>query len=130
MAIDESVVGREFSAPEPYEVTEQAVRAFAAATRSSGGRVPPTFPIVVAFRAMAEFIVAGGLDLSRVVHGDEHFAYARPVRVGDVLDATLTVDNVRDVSGNGFYTTTTRITDDAGELVCTARATLVHRAAA
>jgi acyl dehydratase len=50
--------------------------------------------------------------------------------VGDVLDATLTVDNVRDVSGNGFYTTTTRITDDAGELVCTARATLVHRAAA
>ncbi|GAA3814594.1 FAS1-like dehydratase domain-containing protein [Nocardioides panacisoli] len=130
MPIDESIAGREFSAARPYEVTERAVRAFAAATRASGDRVPATFPIVVAFHAMAEFIVAGGLDLSRVVHGDEHFAYERPLRIGDTLSATLTVDNVRDVSGNGFYSTTTRITDEAGDLVCTARATLVHRAAA
>lgn len=127
MPIDASLAGREFAAAEPYLVTEEAVRAFAEATRSTSSRIPATFPIVVAFRAMAEFMVAGGLDLSKVVHGDESFAYERPLRVGDRLAATLTVDNVRDVRGNGFFATTTRITDDTGALVCTARATIVHR---
>lgn len=130
MPTESSLAGRVFRAAQPYEVTEEAVRAFADATGSTTARVPPTFPIVVAFHAMAEFMVAGGLDLSRVVHGDQFFRYERPLAIGDVLSAELTVDNVRDVRGNEFYATTTQITDDSGALVCTARATLVHRSAA
>lgn len=123
----ESLQGREFAARAPYTVTSEAVADFAAATGWTGDRVPPTFPIVVAFHAMAEFMVAGGLDLSRVVHGDERFVYERPVAVGDTLSAVLTVDGVRRVRTNDFYKTTTLITDEAGVLVCTATATIVHR---
>lgn len=123
----ESLEGREFAARAPYTVTSEAVADFAAATGWAGDRVPPTFPIVVAFHAMAEFMVAGGLDLSRVVHGDEKFVYERPIAVGDTLSAVLTVDGVRRVRTNDFYKTTTLITDDTGALVCTATATIVHR---
>lgn len=123
----DDLVGREFAAASPYAVTQETVDAFAAATGWTGTQLPPTFPIVVAFHAMAEFMVAGGLDLSRVVHGDQRFRYERPVAVGDTLHATLTVDKVRAVQANDFYGTTTLITDDTGALVCTASATLVHR---
>lgn len=126
----EGLVGREFAAKTPYDVTADAVAKFAAATRWPGDQLPPTFPIVVAFDAMAEFFVGGGLDLSKVVHGDEGFAYERPIVVGDQLSAVLTVDSVRDVRGNEFFKTTTRITDADGALVCTATATIVHRSLA
>ena len=123
----ESLVGREFAARAPYTVTSEAGADFAAATGWAGDRVPPTFPIVVAFHAMAEFMVAGGLDLSRVVHGDERFVYERPILVGDTLSAVLTVDGVRRVRTNDFYKTTTLVSDHSGALVCTATATIVHR---
>lgn len=123
----ESLVGRELAARAPYTVTSEAVADFAAATGWAGDRVPPTFPIVVAFHAMAEFMVAGGLDLSRVFQGDERFVYERPILVGDTLSAVLTVDGVRRVRTNDFYKTTTLVSDDSGALVCTATATIVHR---
>ena len=123
----DELVGREFAAASPYAVTQEAVDAFATATGWTGQALPPTFPIVVAFQAMADFMVTGGLELSRVVHGDQRFTYERPLAVGDTLSATLTVDKVRAVQSNDFYGTTTRITDQSGSLVCTASATLVHR---
>ena len=33
-----------------------------------------------------------GLDYSRVVHGDQRFAYTRPVRAGDRLTVTSTIE--------------------------------------
>lgn len=127
MSEAESLEGREFAAPALYSVTSEAVERFAAATGWTGERVPPTFPFVVAFSAMAAFFDASGLDLSRVVHGDEKFVYERPIAVGDTLTAVLTVDGVRRVRTNDFYKTTTLITDESGALVCTATATIVHR---
>src|SRR3712207_8114914 len=51
---------RSFPPTEAYEVTEEALRSFAAATGGSfaGGPAPATFPIVVAFRAMNGFLAA------------------------------------------------------------------------
>ena len=48
---------------------------------------PPTFPFVLTFQASRQIIDDPelGLDYSRVVHGEQRFAYARPVRAGDVL---------------------------------------------
>ena len=34
------------------------------------------------------------LALRRIVHGDQRFDYARPLRAGDVVSATLTIDKV------------------------------------
>jgi acyl dehydratase len=65
--------------------------------------------------------------LHNVVHGQQKFAYERPVRVGDRLVAELIVTSLRQVAGTDIIATSSRITDGSGELVCTADATLVHK---
>ena len=131
MAIDESLVGKEFPPTRPYAVSEDKAREFAAATGASydDGPVPATFPIVLAFDAMNSFLEAESIDLFRIVHGDQRFAYERPVRPGDVLSATLTVASLRQIGGNDIIGTRSLVTDADGELVCTTSATLVHRGA-
>jgi acyl dehydratase len=127
MPIDTSLVGREFPPTRPYHVTEEEVAAFSAATGTSTARVPATFPIVVTFRALLEFLEAEGVELSRIVHGDQRFSYERPVRIGDDLTATLTVTGLRQIDGTDILRTTSVITDAGGDLVCTTGATIVHR---
>jgi acyl dehydratase len=129
MAVDQSLVGRSFPPTSPYAVTDEAVRAFAESTGASyaGGPAPATFPIVLAFGAMNAFLEAEQLDLHRIVHGEQRFAYERPVVPGDVLTATLTVASLRQIAGNDIIGTTSEITDESGALVCTGTATLVHR---
>jgi acyl dehydratase len=129
MPVDQSLVGRTFPSTEPYEVTEDRIRDFTSAvgTTYDGGAAPPTFPIVVAFEAMNAFLEAESLDLFRIVHGEQKFAYERPIVAGDVLTATLTVASLRQIAGNDILGTTSRITDAAGAVVCTTSATLVHR---
>jgi len=131
MPVDQSLVGREFPPTAPYTVSEEQVRAFAAATGGAydGGPAPATFPIVLAFDAMNAFLAAESIDLFRIVHGEQKFAYERPVVPGDVLTATLTVASLRQISGNDIIGTTSEIRDAEGALVCSTSATLVHRGA-
>ena len=63
------------------------------------------------------------------MHGEQRFAYERPVVEGDVLTATLTVASLRTIGGNDIIGTTSEITDADGALVCSTSATLVHRGA-
>jgi acyl dehydratase len=62
------------------------------------------------------------------VHGQQKFVHERPVQVGDRLSAELTVTKLRQIAGTDIIATSSAITDRAGALVCTAEATLVHRA--
>jgi len=127
--VDQSLVGRSFPPTAPYTVTEDGVRAFAEATGGSyaGGPAPATFPIVMAFEAMNAFLEAERVDLFRIVHGEQRFAYERPIVPGDVLTATLRVATLRQIAGNDIIGTTSEITDADGVLVCSTSATLVHR---
>jgi len=129
--VDADVVGRSYPATAPFEVTEERVRAFVESTGAGyDGSVPPTFPIVPAFEAMMSFLDAEGLDLSRIVHGEQRFAYERPVAVGDVLTCALTVASLRTIGGNDIVGTTSAVTGPDGAVVCTGTATLVHRGGA
>lgn len=131
MPVEESLLGRTFPPTEPYDVSEERVREFVAATGSEydGRTAPATFPIVVAFRAMTALMTDPevGISLHHVVHGEQRFTYTRPVVVGDRLTAALTVDSLRHIGGADIIGTRSEITDEAGEHVCTAYATLVHR---
>ena len=131
MPVDQSLVGRSFPPMAAYEVTEDRLRDFAAAVGVAydGGAAPPTYPIVLAFDAMNAFLAAESIDLFRIVHGEQKFAYERPVRPGDVLSATLEVATLRQIAGNDIIGTTSAITDAGGALVCSTSATLVHRGA-
>ena len=132
MAVEASLAGRSFPPTEPYEVSAERLVEFAKATGSTydGRTAPATFPIVVAFRAMTALMEdpSVGIALHRVVHGEQRFTYTRPVVVGDVLRAALTVDTLRQIGGADIIGTRSEITDAEGRPVCTAFATLVHRA--
>lgn len=132
MAVSPDLAGRTFPPTEPYAVSREKIREFCSAIGAPpGDEAPPTFPIVVAFEAMQRLMTDPqvGIELHNVVHRDQAFEQRRPVRAGDVLSATLTVESVRQAAGTDLIATRTEVTDAAGELLATARATLAHRAA-
>jgi hypothetical protein len=126
--VDSSIVGREFPPVGPYLVSAEKVREFAAAIGwEYADQVPPTFPIVLAGASMNAFLAESGLELSRMVHGEQRFTFERPIVPGDVLVSTLTVASLRQIGGNDIIGTSTAFTDASGDLVGTATATLIHR---
>lgn len=131
MPVDQSLVGRAYPPTSPYAVSEEKVREFVATTGATydGGPAPATFPIVLAFEAMNAFLEAEQVDLFRIVHGEQRFSYTRPIVPGDVLSATLTVASLRQIGGADIIGTTSEITDADSAVVCTTKATLVHRGA-
>jgi acyl dehydratase len=148
MALDPELVGRSYPPSAVYEVGRAKIAEFAtalgdpdpayrdpAAARALGHPdviAPPTFAIVVSLDA-ANVVLADPdveLDYSRVVHGEQRFAHHRPIRAGDRLVATTTIENVRTVAGNDLLTTRVDLTTEDGEPVCTATSMLVARGAA
>ena len=146
MALDPGLVGRSYPPSAVYEVGRAKIAEFATAigdpdpvyrdadaARAAGHPdviAPPTFAIVVSLRAATSVLddpdVA--LDYSRVVHGEQRFTHHRPIRAGDRLVATSTIDNVRTVAGNDMLTTRVDLATEDGEPVCTATSMLVARA--
>ncbi|MFJ7420038.1 MaoC family dehydratase N-terminal domain-containing protein [Streptomyces uncialis] len=147
MALDQSFVGRSYPPTEPYEVGREKIREFAeavgdpnpayldpAAARALGHAdviAPPTFVFAITFKAAEQVIQDPqlGLDYSRVVHGDQRFAYKRPVRAGDRLSVTSTIEGVKSLAGNDILDIRGEVHDAAGEHVVTAWTKLVSRAA-
>jgi acyl dehydratase len=149
VAVDRGFIGREYPAPETYEVGREHVRRFAEAigdlhpayldpeaARALGHPdvvAPPTFLTVLNFRFADSGPVtdpALGLDYSRVVHGEQTFELHRPVVAGDVLTSVQRVDDIRDAGRNEVISTVTEVTDARGEPVATLRSTLVSRGTA
>jgi hypothetical protein len=128
--MDPSLVDRAFPPVGPYLVSAAKVAEFAAATRWRGGGVPPTFPIILLNEAMLAFLADVGASLERIVHGEQRFSYQRPIAIGDELTATLRVASLRTIGGADMIGTLSTITDAQGQVVCEAKATLVHAAGA
>jgi acyl dehydratase len=145
MALDPGLVGRSYPPSAVYEVGRAKIAEFAAAigesdpvhrdaeaARAAGHPdviAPPTFAIVVSLQAATSVLddpdVA--IDYSRVVHGEQRFTHHRPIRAGDRLVATTTIDAVRSVGGNELLTTRVDLATEDGEPVSTATSMLVAR---
>ncbi len=124
------LVGRVFPPVSPYLVGREKVREFARAVfATSDTVVPPTFPVVIQEATLAQLLAEpdGGIDFSRVVHGEQRFTYSRPIVVGDELTATLAVTSVKTLGGNAMVTAESAMVDAAGAHVVTAISTLVVR---
>lgn len=148
MPLDPSFIGRTYPPTPPYEVGREKIKEFARAigddnpayvdpdaARALGHQdviAPPTFPIVVSMAAGHQVVAdpALGLDYGKVVHGDQRFVYTRPVRAGDRLQATVSVENIRSAAGNDLITIRADVATTEGEPVCTTYATLVARGTA
>ena len=148
MPLNQSFVGRTYPPTAPYEVGREKIREFAdainddnpayrspEAARALGHPdviAPPTFAIVVTMAASRVLIADPelGIDYSRVVHGEQRFVHARPVRAGDVLQVTLRVADIRSAAGNDIVSTEADVTTTEGEHVLTAYSTIVARGTA
>jgi len=127
--MDPAIVDRTFGPVGPYVVSAAKAAEFATATQWRGAAIAPTFPILLLNDAMLAFLADVGASLERIVHGEQRFAYRRPLAIGDELSATLRVASLRSLGGAEVIGTVSTITDARGEVVCEARATLVHTGA-
>jgi acyl dehydratase len=145
MGLDASYVGRSYPPVGPYLVGREKIREFALAIGAPDGAyhdpvaaaelghpdviAPPTFPIVL---TMASNVDIGadpglGLDFDRVVHGDQRFAYTRPVRAGDRLMSVCTIEKIMARGGHDFLTTRHDVVTEDGEPVVRVWTRLVVR---
>lgn len=145
MAIDQSIVGKTFPAAEPYQVGREKVREFAtaigdsnpiyhdvAAARALGYAdvvAPPTFGFILQMQGMntALFDPEVGVELHRVIHGEQRFDYVRPIVAGDEIVVTPTIEEVKSRPGMDMITVRGDLTDANGEVVGSLRSVIVHR---
>jgi N-terminal half of MaoC dehydratase len=162
MAITEAHAGRRYSLSHPYHVSAAKIAEFATALGDDNPRyrgespvAPPTFAAVISAQAWNQMFADPELELAleRIVHGDQRFAFFRPLRAGDVVIATAMIDKVRIRAGSELIsatveiaalglspmcpepveghrsrasTSSARISGRDGEPICTAQATFYH----
>jgi len=145
MALDPAIVGKSFPPAEPYQVGREKIREFAAAigetspacndvaaARALGYSdlvAPPTFGFILQMRAMnvALFDPEVGVELARVIHGEQKFDYVRPIVAGDEIVVTPTIEEVKSRPGMDMITVRGDLTDAAGAEVGSLRSVIVHR---
>jgi acyl dehydratase len=122
-------------------VTPEHVAAFAAALgddnpeyRGAEAVAPPTYPIAFMAQALAggmETFLELGLDFMTLVHGEQEFEYARPIRVGETLTLTGRIGDIYEKQGASgtldFVVIETEARDAAGAPVFTSRNVLISR---
>src|SRR5262245_57097397 len=67
------------------------------------GVAPPTYPIAFMTQAMAggmDTFLELGLNFMTLVHGEQEFEYARPIRAGETLTLTGRIADVYEKSGS------------------------------
>jgi acyl dehydratase len=146
--INTSILGKEYP---PFAVTVERgrIKAFAEAIgdlnpfylddevgrASEWGDViaPPTFPVT--FRSTrgdsAALLRDLGVDISRVLHGEQEFEQFRPIRPGETFLCRTRIVDISEKSGRSgpmaFVTRETAVTDGSNEIVATMRQVTVVR---
>jgi acyl dehydratase len=107
-----------------------------AARRGPFGAVvaPPTYPIAFMTQAMAggmDTFLELGLNFMTLVHGEQEFEYARPIRAGETLTLTGRIADVYEKTGSSgtldFVVLETEARDEDGRPVFFSRNTLISR---
>lgn len=70
-----------------------------------------------------------GVDISRILHGEQHFEYHKPVYAGDTLTFTTKITDIYDKKGGAleFFERSTRVVNQVGDLVAVNRGIAVVR---
>ncbi len=145
MALNMAYEGRTFPPTEPYQVGREKIREFAEAIGATDAAyhdpaaaqalghpdviAPPTFPIVITMPATRLISDDPELnfDYARMVHGDQRFAYARPIRAGDELVCVTMIEKLTSRAGLDSIALRADIATTAGEPVVTTWSKLVAR---
>jgi acyl dehydratase len=98
----------------------------------AGVLIPPTYLFCLEMMDAErpfEFLEALNIDLARVLHGEQRFAYHAPVSVGDTLTFHSRVTDVTDKKAGAltFVLVETKVTNQAGLHVADTARTIVVR---
>jgi acyl dehydratase len=146
VAVNTGVIGKTYP-PAAYAVGREKIREYALAVgetnplhldveaaRAAGYDdvvAPPMFAVVYSFPALfpALFDPEVGIDFARMVHGGQEFTWGPLVVAGDEIATTLSVADVSERAGNGFYVFATESVNQRGETVCSGRWSNIVRGA-
>jgi acyl dehydratase len=146
MAISMAAIGKSYP-PLTYAVGREKVREYARAVgetnplhldveaaRSAGYRdvvAPPMFAAVYSLPAIgpAIFDPEVGIDFARMVHGGQEFKWGPLVVAGDEVTTTVTVKDISERAGNGFYVFESVSTNQDGDTVAVGTWSNIVRAA-
>ena len=122
------------------EVEKGKLRLFAKATGQAGPAgfdeaarlpVPPTFLFCLEMERPDPYDWFGevGLELPKVLHGEQSFSYVRPCFSGDVLSFEARIEDIYEKKGGAleFVVKSTRVTNQDGEHVADLRGVIVQR---
>jgi acyl dehydratase len=129
VALNHDLEGKTYP-PVRFRLEEARVRAFADAVGHRGPGVPPTMVTVPEIEAGLSNVVSDpdlGVDLARVLHGEQEYVWARPTALDEVLTAESTIESIRGKGGMQFLTLRTELRDETGRLVVSGRSTLIVR---
>ena len=114
----------------PFTVDPDRVAAFRAVFDEPSG-VPSTFVTAAEFTVIPNIVADPdlGLEFSRVLHGNQEYEFRRPLEEGEILTIRTRIESIREMGGNGFLLLVTSLVEAGGDVVCTARSTLIERAA-
>jgi len=146
VAVNTDVIGRTY-APTTYAIGREKVREYARsvgetdplyldveAARAAGHDdvvAPPMFAVVYAMPAVAAgmFDPEVGIEFARLVHAGQEFAWGPLVVAGDEITTTVSVKDVSERRGNGFFVFESVSVNGRGETVCTGTWSNIVRAA-
>jgi acyl dehydratase len=136
--VNTDAIGKTFPAA-TYAVGREKVREYARAVGESNALhldpeaaraagyedvvAPPMFAVVYSFPAVlpALFDPEVGIEFARLVHGAQEFEWPTLVIAGDEITTTVTVADVSERRGNGFFVFASESVNQRGETVCSGR---------
>lgn len=125
--IDPTIVGKRITSTKPFIVDQSAITRFCQAIGERDDRfAPPTFSFTFIISAFEESLKGAGIDWSRMVHGDQRFEIREPIKAGDILTLSSTVESVRSAAGNELISVRADI-EREGKGIIQAWSTLVVR---
>jgi acyl dehydratase len=135
MPVNTQAIGKSYP-PTNYAVGREKIKEYALATgetnplhldpeaaRAAGHRdvvAPPMFAVVYSGRAVgpAVFDPEVGINFALMVHGAQEFRWGRLVVAGDEITTTVTVKDISERDGKGFFVFESRSVNQDGEEVC------------
>lgn len=134
MTLDRSLIG-DASEAVTLDVEKGAIVKFAQAIGDAqsayleGSAAPPTFPTTFQFRTRHPALA--DIDPARFIHGEQEYAYERPLRAGDRITCVTRIADVSEketrLGSATFVVVETEGRDEGGELVFTGRSTAIVR---
>jgi acyl dehydratase len=135
MAVNTDATGKTYP-PTHYAVGREKVKEYASAVgerdpihldheaaRAAGFAdvvAPPMFAVVYSQPSMLPglFDPEVGIDFAHLVHGSQEFRWGPLVIAGDEITTTLTITDISERGGMGFYVFETDSRNQDGETVC------------